>query len=210
MKIADSIRLAISDMERNEVEAAMLHACNAIDGTAAKIFNNLGSNARFTKLLRENYDVFGPMAAPGINLADTRFPISLPYAKASGGNPDIADIIYGVHRCAQGHGEELPVEYYLMPDFYGKTSITQIEVAKNKVHLSDRTIWGLVAVAVLIPNNKDLAVPSLDGYYITVGNSPKLFINEWWGRKTDFLEIVQSMSLPNITLDFSNMMKDLS
>ena len=49
----------------------MLHACNAVDGTAKKAypaFGKLQNKLRFTTMLRDNYGVFGPMAAPGIDL----------------------------------------------------------------------------------------------------------------------------------------------
>ena len=43
----------------------MIHACNAIDGTAAKVYPNLANNnaPRFKKLLRENcLSIIEPMA----------------------------------------------------------------------------------------------------------------------------------------------------
>ena len=98
MNVGKSISKAIDEMGRNDNESAMLHACNAIDGTAKKLYPDLASNARFTKLLRDNYAIYGPMSMPGINLIETRFPVSVARPKASGGQPDIADIIYGVHR----------------------------------------------------------------------------------------------------------------
>lgn len=59
MKVGDSVRKAIDDWQAGEFESAMLHACNAVDGTAKKIYPNLGSNARFTKLLRDSYSILG-------------------------------------------------------------------------------------------------------------------------------------------------------
>lgn len=77
MNVGDSIRKAIDDWEQGELEAAMLHACNAVDGTARKRYPTEGSNARFTRLLRENYAIFGPMGVPGIDLAATRWPVKV-------------------------------------------------------------------------------------------------------------------------------------
>lgn len=59
MNIGDSVRKAINDWEDGEVDAAMLHACNAVDGTAKKVYPRLGSAARFTLYLRENYPILG-------------------------------------------------------------------------------------------------------------------------------------------------------
>jgi hypothetical protein len=202
MNVGKSVRKAIDDWERGELEAAMLHACNAVDGTAKKLYPLLGSNERFTRLLRENYGILGPMAAPGINFVDTRFPVSVPKPKAPGGKPDLADVIYGIHRCSHGHGDELPDGFALIPDAAGANRLTHMEVERGKVRLSDRTIFGLIAVAVLSPANKDQSVP--DGYHLTFGDTEKLLINDWWGRASDFPTIAAKEPLPNVKLDFGN------
>jgi hypothetical protein len=201
MKVGDSIRLAIDDWGRGELEAAMLHACNAVDGTAAKLYpNEKGNKARFTRCLREAYPILGPMGAPGINLNDTRFPVAVQKPTASGGEPDLADVIYGVHRCTHGHGDELPDGFDLIPDARGPSGITNMAVERGKARLSDRVIFGLLAVAILAPVNQDQTVPS--GYFLTFADK-KLEINEWWGRGEDFLRIVSSVTLPNVTLNLT-------
>ena len=53
------MRKAIDDGEAGEADAAMLHDRNAIDGTAKKPYPELGSNVRFTQLLRDNYPILG-------------------------------------------------------------------------------------------------------------------------------------------------------
>ena len=60
MNVGNSVRKAIDDWELGELESAMLHACNAVDGTAKKLHPSLGSNARFGRLLCKNYSIFGP------------------------------------------------------------------------------------------------------------------------------------------------------
>jgi hypothetical protein len=175
------------------------------DGTAKKVYPALGSNARFTKLLRDNYSILGPMGMPGINLIETRFPITVERPKAPGGKPDFADVIYGIHRCSHGHGDELPGGFELIYDAAGPPARhTRIEVVKGAVRLSDRVIFGLIAVAVLSPANKGQAVP--DGYYLTFGASEKLIINEWWGRASDFPAVVAQDPTPLVKLDFGDWM----
>jgi len=150
VNVGNSVRKAIDDWRAGESEAAMLHACNAIDGTAKKQYPTLhGNNARFTRLLRDSYSVLGRMGAPGINLEETRFAVSVRWPKAPGGQPDIADVLYGIHRCCRGHGEELPNGFDLFRDAAGPTHLTTMEITKGTVRLSDRIIFGLVAVAVL-------------------------------------------------------------
>ena len=202
MNVGSSVRKAIDDWEHGELESAMLHACNAVDGTAKKLYPMLGSNERFTRVLRENYAILGPMGAPGIDLVETRFPVTVQRPKAPGGKPDLADVIYGIHRCAHGHGDELPGGFALIQDAAGPKRLTRMKVERGKVRLSDRIIFGLLAVAVLSPVNKDQSVP--DGYYLTFGESSKLLINEWWGRASDFPSIVAQDPMPQVKLDFGN------
>ena len=204
MNVGDSVRIAIDDWQRGELESAMLHACNAVDGTANKLHPKDGSNARFTRLLRDNYAILGPMGAPGINLRETRFPVEVKRPKAEGGKPDIADVIYGIHRCTQGHGDELPEGFELLPDVAGPPGLTHISIQKGKVRLSDRVIFGLLAVAVLSPANEGQAVP--DSYYLTFGKV-KLPINEWWGRAADFASLVAKKPMPEVKLDFRDWMR---
>jgi hypothetical protein len=85
VNVGRSIRKAIDDWESGEADAAMLHACNSVDGTAKKTHPKLGSNARFTQLLRDNYGILGPMGMPGINVVETRFPVKVNRPKAPGG-----------------------------------------------------------------------------------------------------------------------------
>jgi hypothetical protein len=200
MNVGDSVRKSIDDWELGDLESSMLHACNAVDGTSKKVYPSLGSNARFTQLLRDNYTVFGPMGMLGIDIANTRFPVKVARPKAAGGTPDIADVIYGIHRCTHGHSDELPDGFELIPDASGPSRITRMWIEKGKVRLSDRSIFGLLSVAVLSPVNTDQKVPS--GYHLTFDGDKVLYINEWWGRVADFERIVATVTLPNVKLDF--------
>lgn len=207
MKVGDSVRKAIDEWERGEFDAAMLHACNAIDGTAKKVYPNFGNKTRFTRLLRDNYLILGPMGMPGINLVETRFPVKVKRPTATGGKPDLADVIYGIHRCSHAHGDELPKGFELIPDARGPARLTRVNISKGTIQLSDRIIFGLIAVAVLSPANKGQSVP--DGYYLTFGATHKLLINAWWGRAADFPAIAATDPLPLVTLEFGEWMADV-
>ena len=203
MNVGNSVRKAIDDWGHGELDASMLHACNAVDGTASKLHPGLGSNARFTRLLRDNYDIFGPMGIPGIDLCATRWPVRVKRPKADGGKPDIADVLYGIHRCSHGHGEELPEGFELLPDVAGPPRLTRMCIEKGKVHLSDRVIFGLLAVAVMSSVNSSQRVP--DSYFLTFGLLT-LPINEWWGRAADFPAIASQDPMPKVKLDFTDWM----
>ena len=202
MNVANSVRKAIDDWEHGELDSAMLHACNAVDGTARKLYPNLGNKDRFTRCLRENLTILGPMGAPGIDLVQTRFPITIQRPTAPGGEPDIADVLYGIHRCCHAHGEELPDGFALIPDAAGPVQHTRMKIERGKIRLSDRMVFGLLAVAVLSPANQDQTDHKLDGYYLTFGVSAKLVINEWWGRANDFAAIAALEPMPTVKLDF--------
>lgn len=206
MNVGTSIRKSIDDWELEDYESAMLHACNAVDGTAKKSLPSIiSSNQRFTDYIRQNYDIFGPMACPGINLEKTRFPVTVDRPKAAGGKPDIADIIYGIHRCTHGHGLDLPNGFELINDAGAHPGYTRMSVEKGKIRLSDRVIFGLLALAVFDPNNGDQTIP--DTYYLTFdGDKHKLLINENWGKINAFRELVNTVKLPRVILDFNDWM----
>jgi hypothetical protein len=181
----------------------LLHACNAVDGTASKVYPSTSSNVRFTCLLRENYAILGPMGAPGVDLQETRFPVMVRAPKAPGGQPDLADIIYGIHRCHHGHGEELPQGFELLQNVAGRPRFTEMEVETGRVRLSDRVIFGLLAVAVMSLVNVDQKIP--DSYRLSYGNEV-MPINGWWGRAVDFPAIAARDPVPVIKLDFGDWM----
>ena len=208
MNVGNSVRLAILDWERYELESAMLHACNSIDGTARKIFPKEKNKVRFTKLLRENYSILGPMGAPGINLWETRFPLHITNPTATGGEPDLADVIYTIHRCSHGHGDELPSGFELIEDARGIARRTTLEIKNGAIRLSDRIIFGLIAVSVLSPVNIGQKVP--ENFYLTYGSSVKLIINEWWGRAAEFPSVAESDPVPLVSLNFSTWNKQMS
>jgi len=200
--VGNSVRKCINDWEYGELDAAMMHACFAVDGTRRKLYqDNRDNNTRFTKLLRDNYSILGPMGAPGVDLRSTRFPVRVLNPKAAGGQPDIADVIYGIHRCCHGHGEALPEGFELMPDAAGAPRVTRLTVCDGKVRLSDRIIFGLLAVAVMSPvNSLGESVP--DGYHLTFGDETRMNINDWWGGADRFEAIAVQDPTPLVTLDF--------
>jgi hypothetical protein len=202
MKIGKSVQKAIDEWQAGDPESAILHACNAVDGTGKKAYPELASTARFTRLIRDNYGIFGPMGAPGVDLVATRFPVFVKSPKAPGGKPDIADVVYAIHRCSHGHGEELPAGFELISDVAGPAGVTRMSFVKGKARLSDRVIFGLLAVVVLSPANSNERVP--EGYYLTFGSSATLMINEWWGRAVDFPAIAALEPMPLVNLDFGD------
>lgn len=195
MNVGNSVRKSMTDFFDGDAESSMLHACNAIDGTAKKRYPKRGVKDRFTQLIRDHYNIFGPMALPAMDLHAQRWPVSVKNPTATGGGIDTADLIYGIHRCTHGHGDELPQGFELLPNALGELGVTHTIVRvrrlpdDGRVQLSDRVIWGLLAVAVMAPENILQRVP--EGFEFIYGRGPvHLNVNDWWGRADDFPAIV--------------------
>lgn len=193
MKISKSVRKAIDEWNAGDFESAMTHACNALDGTASKVFPNHGSAAGFTRLIRQHYAILVSMALPIPDIANYRFNVRLENPKAPGGRPDAADVIYGIHRCCHNHGKDLPDGFELISEVAGPLGTTKMfhELASGKVRFSDRLIFGLLSIVVYSPVNTHQKDPELDGYCLTYG-AREFLINEWWGRMDEIKVIVES------------------
>jgi hypothetical protein len=86
------------------------------------------------------------MGMPGIDVVAQRFPINTLKPTTPDGKPDLADVIYGVHRCSHSHGDELPASFELIANAVAPAGITEIAVERGKAQLSDRIIFGMFAV----------------------------------------------------------------
>lgn len=194
MEVGRSISKAISECLHGDLDSAMIHACNAVDGTAKKTYPVLGVGARFRKLLRENYASLLKPMMPGINFEKTLFPVNISGASGPGGLPDLADILYVIHRCHHGHGEPLPVGWELIPDTTTKPPCTTMNLTAPNgelvVRLSDRIIFGMAAVALLSPVNVGQILEGVHLTYTSVASDITVRLdNGWWGRADDLATI---------------------
>jgi hypothetical protein len=192
VEVADHVRLGIDQFERGEYEAALLHGCIAIDGTARRA--GLGKDrSGFLSVLREAAPVLGAMALPGIDIVKTRFlNLRLPWAK----EPDFADVIYEAFRCALAHGEPLPDAYIFHPSVGHEAG--QLTLGKGHLGLPDYLPFGLFGVAVSHPANSDQRVP--DGVYLSIAHE-RFEINEWWGRRDEWVEAAERNNPVKVVLE---------
>lgn len=203
MKVGASVSYALWALDQGDSQHAMLHACNAVDGTARKRFPTSGVRDRFTKLMRNGYWIVEPMGAPGINLRTSRWQVHA-------GNPprpqvvEFADLVYLVHRCTHGHGDELPGGFDLLPDTRGPDGVTHM-VARfedDTVQLSDRLIPALLCLAVLAPENSDQEATE-EAWLSYEGQ--RLVVNEWWGRIEEFAGVIASYErVPRVTMNLTD------
>lgn len=178
----------------------MLHACNAVDGTGRERLGsgNRDNAKRFTQMIRDELEIFEHIGTPGIDLRATRFPYKNVKAQSSDGRPDIADVLYYMHRCAHGHGDEVEHGFELQP-CDGGAGNHSMRFIPDAVSLPESAILGLVAIAVLAPENSgqhawDASIPWAGG---------ALVVNDWWGRRSDFLALVEQGGYNHYKLDLT-------
>ena len=170
--------------------------------TAKKRYPKSGVATRFKSIIRESLDIFGLMAAPAIDFEHSRFPIAVK-SDLPDGRPDIADVLYGVHRSSHGDEEELPDGFELTPL---RTS------PRRGAHLEERedpapgaAVIGLLAIAVFAPENKDEKIP--DGYQVSWFQY-EFNICLWWGWQDHYREIISIAGIQQQTLDFADSWDD--
>ena len=202
MDVGEAVRRSLDHWERREWDVAIVHAGNAIDGTAKKRYPQLGVAARFKRTTRDSLDIFRVMVAPGIDFDQSRFPIAVK-SDLPDGRPDIADVLYGIHRCGHGHDDELPDGFELTP--HGPRPAGVHVWQSGRIQLPSSAVIGMLAVAVFSPENKGEVIP--DGYQLS-WYQHVFHICMWWGWQEHFREIVSTAQIPQTTLDFSESWAD--
>lgn len=203
MKIGDYVKLAMDAAGRGEDELALLLACAAVDGTAAKRYPNIRDNGdRFRRFLRDGAGALGPMAFPGFDILTQEFPVALDAKSVV--KRDAAFLIYKYYRCAVAHGDEFDPGFGLIDDTRSGSGSTRFEISPHSgsARLSNRLIWGLLACTVFAPENAEERVP--DGYYFLYGGQVTMMVNDFWGSGDRFEVSIAPLSpLPVVRMDFN-------
>ncbi|KAA8889882.1 hypothetical protein F3087_00700 [Nocardia colli] len=201
MNVGKSVQHSLDQWALADWDAAMLHACNAVDGTGKKRYPAQSVTHRFKQVLRDDLDILHLLGVPGIDLEKTRFPVP---AKSNlpGKRPDIADVIYGIHRCTHGHGDELPAGFELIEaEPLGTASLSKIVFEEGKIALSNLTIIGLLGVAVFAPENAGQQIAP--EYYLSVFDQ-EFTIADWWGRADDFRAATATVERVKVEMDWTD------
>jgi len=202
VKVVNSVKRSLNHWESREWDAAMLDACNAVDGTANARYPQLAVATQFKRTVRDSLDIFGAMTAQDIDFEQSRFPIAVK-SDLPDRRPDIADVLYGIHRCGHGHGDELPDGFELTPP--GPRGSGVHIWRDGKIELPASTVIGLLAIAVFAPENKGQVIPH--GYQLSLYH--RVFhISDWWGWQDHFREIISVADVPQVTLDFGKSWDD--
>jgi hypothetical protein len=164
MKLSKHVLYAIDDVEANKLDAGLLHALIAIDGTSKRLYpNSTGVGTRYINCLRKYYWLLEPMLVAGLNLVETRFTnIQLRNNRA----PDFAEVVYEIFRCSHAHGDEVPCAFSLLPTA-GRFNSEWV-FGKNELHMPDRVLWALLSVAVFSKVNRH--EKTAGAYYLSLGD----------------------------------------
>jgi hypothetical protein len=202
MKLRDHVLYAIDDSRAGKHDAALLHACMAIDGTATRLYPSKGVKHRYIDCLRNYYWLLEAMTGAGIDLVETRFG-NIHLAKLNA--PDFSEIIYYIFRCSHAHAEEVPDVFSLTPTEGGFGSSWVI--GHNELHMPDRVVWALLSVTVFSRvNNGEFTTGT---YYLSLG-SERFTISDWWGRENDFRPIAERYNQVRVKLDALERLEKLS
>ena len=203
ISISKHVLRSINDVNIGEIDAAILSACIAIDATARKLFPNEKYNGlRFKNCLRKYYWIIEPMIGAGINLEETRF---TNLTIKGNRDPDFADVIYHIFRCAHIHGDEISENYSLTSTTFRNLSHWQL--LRGELHMPDRLLWALLGVSVFASVNR--RETSAGTYYLSLGDD-HFAISKWWGRENDFRKFTSKYNVTRVKLDRLDKLEALS
>ena len=199
MKIADHIKHSLEACESRDLDKAMLFACLAVDGTAKKMYPQVGKvGERFRKFIVDYLDIIELMHG-GFNLQETVFPF-----KDSKGNIGIKfeDIIYEKFRCNLAHGNELPNGYGVTVKIADGIQQFTIDIKNQSMTMPESVIYALGLSCVLAPANADQKIGSTIYHYCDPINW--YVVDRWWGNVECARRIMNFENQVKIKIDFSN------
>ncbi len=179
MKLSQHVLCAIDDAVAGKLDAALLHACIAIDATSKRMYpSERKVGIRYVNCLRSYYWLLEPAMGAGFDLVETRFSnITLGKNK----QPDFAEVVYEVFRCSHAHGDEVPSAYSVTRSEGGFYS--EWLLAHGELHMPDRVIWALLSAAVFSKANRN--EKTTGDYSLSLGNE-RFLICESWGKEDKF------------------------
>lgn len=198
MKVSDYIKSSIDSADRKELEQALMFVCNAVDGTAKKIYPSTSVGIRFCKLINDNLEIIELMFG-GLNLQETIFPF--PNRKGTVGM-NFAEIVYEKFRCNLSHGEELPDGFGVSIQIIEGCQQFSIDLMNNSMTLPQSVIYALGIVCVLAPVNANQQIGSYKYWYTDSINS--YVIDRWWGKADCAKKIMDFNGQVRVKMDFSN------
>jgi hypothetical protein len=97
------------------------------------------------------------------------------------------------------HGDEVPMSFALTKSESDFGSAWYL--ADNKVHMPDRVVWALLAVAVF--SRVNASIKTTGTFYLTLGTE-QFVISQWWGREDDFRPIADRYNTTRVKSEKSD------
>lgn len=201
MKISDHIKHSLDACDEGDLEKAMLFSCLAVDGTAKKMYPNLGQvGKRFRRFIVENLDIIELMFG-GLNLQETIFPFRDNKGTIGVG---FEDIIYEKFRCSLAHGDELPDGYGINVRVAKGIQRASIKMHGQSLTLPESAIYALGLPCVLAPVNSGQKIGDNRYHYHDPINH--YVVDRWWGLLECARKIMEFEKQIRVKMDFSNAM----
>lgn len=194
--VGEEVRSSLDHWSAGEWRQSLWHATAALAATADKRYPALPRAAQFKRTIRDDVDIFGAMAAPDIDLVNSRFPVPIA-TDSPDGRPDIADVLFAVHRYLHGQPEEMPAGCEVVAPAQG---VSMFEIARGRLWLRASAVLGLLAIAVFAAENTGEAIP---GNYQLGWQQHTFHVSGWWGWQAHFRDIVARAGIPLYALDFA-------
>lgn len=192
--MAQRVACALDDAANGKLDAALMHACAAIDGTGAKLYPDKGVRDRFVETFNRYLWVIEPMFAIGINLQETTFKwIMLKNRPAL-----MSEIVYEMFRCNLAHGTEVPQGFSVV--LSTNAEHRSVQIGQQQLTIPHTLIFGMVGAAVFSAANVGQRINN-GNYWLSCG-SMFFTIDEWWGRENDAKICFSTVRMPRITMNF--------
>jgi hypothetical protein len=191
--MAERVRCALDDAGAGKLMSALMHACAAVDGTGAKLYQGKKGRGRFVETFDRYLWVIEPMLAVGINLEETTFKwIALEKRPST-----LSEIIYEIFRCNLAHGTEVPPGFEVL--FRKSDEHRSVLIGQQQLVLPDTIIFALLAVAVFSAVNAGQKIGA--DSWLSCGTM-HFTIDEWWGREADARICFSTVKTPRIKMEF--------
>ena len=198
MKISEHIKHSLDASEARDLEKSMLFVCLAIDGTASKMYPDIGHvGTRFKKFISQHIDVIQLMFG-GVDLKNTVFPLKNSKSKLG---MKFEEVVYEKFRCNLAHGNELPDGYTVNAKLETGVYEFLVDIKNQSITLPESTIFALGLPCILATVNVNQIIGNKLYHYHDSIN--KFVIDRWWGKLECARQIMDFENQILVKLDFS-------
>ena len=179
--VGERVKYAIDEVGADRFELAMNHIVIALDITAKRHYKKIKSGrSDYKKLIKDYSWLLEMMSFFGINIEESIFGN---YPIEGNNEPTLMDLIYHVLRCSIVHDEGIPSNF-----LFGDSD--HIQLWNGKIVFPKKMIWGLLAIIIFCPCNKNEQIHP--DYWLKIFEH-KFIINNYWGNESAARAIYDSL-----------------